>query len=91
MYGYSYEYGSVGEPEKASAKALSLDPGNVKALALTGTLAFSRGDPAKAARQWELALSYAQPDNPMVGQLQRALAQARQRANLSVTAGSEKR
>lgn len=79
-----------GEPEQAIAKALSLDPGNVKALALAGMLAFNRGDPARAAREWELALRHAQPNDPMVNQLRRALAQARHRANLPAAAGSEK-
>jgi len=75
-----------GEPEKIIAKALSLDPNNVKALALAGTVAFNRGDAAKAAKLWERALRNVEPDNPMAGELQNAVAEARQRAGLPALA-----
>ncbi len=71
-----------GEPEKLIAKALVLDPDNVKALSLSGTLAFNRGDAAAAARLWEHALRTLEPDSAMTSQLQGALAEARQRAGL---------
>jgi cytochrome c-type biogenesis protein CcmH len=71
-----------GEPEKIIAKALTLDPNNVKALALAGTLAFNRGQAAKAASLWERALRNVEPDNPMAPQLQNAVAEARQRAGM---------
>ncbi len=72
-----------GEPEKLIAKALSLDAKNVKALALSGTLAFNRGDPAKAAKTWEQAMSGLEPGSDMAKQLQGALNEARQRAGLA--------
>lgn len=71
-----------GEPEKLIAKALSLDPDNVKALALEGTLAFNRGDAAKAAKVWEHALQGLEPGSDMAKQLQGALNEARQRAGM---------
>jgi cytochrome c-type biogenesis protein CcmH len=71
-----------GEPEKLIAKALTLDPANVKALALSGTVYFNRGDAATAAKQWESALHAVEPGSPMAGQLQGALDEARQRAGL---------
>jgi cytochrome c-type biogenesis protein CcmH len=71
-----------GEPEKLIAQALSLDPNNVKALALSGTVAFNRGDAAKAAKLWEQALHGLEPGSDMAQQLQGALAEARQRAGL---------
>lgn len=72
-----------GEPEKLVAKALVLDPDNVKALSLSGTLAFNRGDAAAAARLWEHALRTLEPDSAMARQLQGALDEARQRAGLA--------
>lgn len=71
-----------GEPEKLIAKALSLDPNNIKALALSGTVYFNRGDAATAAKLWEQALRNLEPGTDMAQQLQGALAEARQRAGL---------
>ena len=42
----------AGEPEKLISRALEIDPGNLKALALAGTAAYERGDYAKAAELW---------------------------------------
>ncbi len=71
-----------GEPEKLIAKALTLDPDNVKALALSGTIAFDRGDAATATDQWEHALRGVEPGSGMATQLQGALKEARQLAGL---------
>lgn len=67
-----------GEPEKLLTKALTLDPDNIKALALSGTVAFNRGDAATAAKQWERALRSAEPGSEMARQLQGAVSDARQ-------------
>jgi cytochrome c-type biogenesis protein CcmH len=69
-----------GEPEKIINKAIALDGNNVKALALSGTLAYNRGDMPKAAKLWERALKNSEPDSPMYEQLKRAVDDARQRA-----------
>jgi cytochrome c-type biogenesis protein CcmH len=71
-----------GEPEKLIARALQLDPDHVKALALSGTIAFDRGDAALAARQWAHALAKAEPGSEMARQLQDAVDEARKRAGL---------
>lgn len=71
-----------GEPEKLLTKALTLDPDNVKALALSGTAFFNRGDAATAAKQWEHALRSVEPGSGMASQLQSALNEARQLAGL---------
>jgi len=42
-----------GEPEKLLARALELEPDNLKALALAGTAAFGRRDYRAAVRHWE--------------------------------------
>jgi cytochrome c-type biogenesis protein CcmH len=46
----------AGEPEKLVLRALEIDPGNLKALALAGTAAFERKDYAIAARFWRRML-----------------------------------
>lgn len=45
-----------GEPEKLVARALAIDPNNLKALALAGTAAYERKDYAKAAEIWSRML-----------------------------------
>jgi cytochrome c-type biogenesis protein CcmH len=52
-----------GEPEKLIARALELDPKNLKALALAGTAAYARKDYATAAAQWEKMLPLVHPDS----------------------------
>jgi cytochrome c-type biogenesis protein CcmH len=64
-----------GEPARALAQALALDPHHVKALALSGTLARNRGQIEEAGKFWEQALKGAEPGTPMANQLQRAIAQ----------------
>jgi cytochrome c-type biogenesis protein CcmH len=43
----------LGEPEKLVARALAIDPKNVKALALSGSAAFERRDYPAAIAQWK--------------------------------------
>jgi cytochrome c-type biogenesis protein CcmH len=52
-----------GEPEKLIARALELDPNNLKALALSGTAAFARRDYAAAAATWERMLPLVPADS----------------------------
>ena len=70
----------AGEPEKLIARALQLDPDNVKALSLSGTLALDRGDAAGAAQLWAHALQKTEPGSEMAQRLQGAIDDARQRA-----------
>lgn len=46
-----------GEPERLVAKALALEPQHVKALSLSGSAAFQRGDFHLAERQWRAVLA----------------------------------
>jgi cytochrome c-type biogenesis protein CcmH len=71
-----------GEPEKLIAQALKLDPKNVKALSLAGTIAFNRNDFAAAVAHWDNAVRAADPASDFAQQLQSALNEARQRAGL---------
>jgi cytochrome c-type biogenesis protein CcmH len=47
-----------GEPEKLVLRALEIEPGNLKALALAGTAAFERKDYAAAAGYWQRMLPH---------------------------------
>ncbi len=53
----------LGEPERLIARALELDPQNLKALALAGTAAYARKDYAAAAAHWEKMLPLVDPDS----------------------------
>lgn len=46
----------AGEPERLIARALEIDPGNLKALALAGSAAYERQDYARAAELWSRML-----------------------------------
>lgn len=52
-----------GEPEKLIARALTLDPKNIKALALSGSAAFERRDYRAAVTQWEKILAIVPPES----------------------------
>jgi len=66
-----------GEPEKIIARALAVDPGNLKALLLAGTAAFNRNDYAGALRHWERALGAVPGDSEMAQNLRASIAEAR--------------
>ncbi|TXH48023.1 MAG: tetratricopeptide repeat protein [Burkholderiaceae bacterium] len=76
----------AGEPASLVAKALELDPKNLKALALAGTIAFENNDFAKAARLWEAAVAVAEPGSELANNLQGGVAEARSRAGLPAPA-----
>jgi hypothetical protein len=67
-----------GKPEVLIQRALKIDPRNVKALMLSGTVAFNRKDFARAAKDWELARASlpADIDPEMTQQLMAAIAEA---------------
>ncbi len=77
-----------GEPEKFIAQALSIDPKNIKALSLAGTVSFNRGDFVAAAGLWERAVKGSEPGGDFTRQLQGALDEARKRAGLPPLAGA---
>lgn len=54
-----------GEPEQLINRALSLNPNNVKALALSGSAGFEREDYEFAVRQWQKMLPLLPPDSDM--------------------------
>jgi len=69
-----------GKPETLIQKALKLDPHNVKALMLSGTIAYNRKDFARAAKEWEDAHAYLPPDDQeSADQLKASIAEAKRR------------
>ncbi|MDB5800030.1 MAG: ccmI [Rhodocyclales bacterium] len=72
----------AGDPEKLIARALAIDPQNIKALALSGSLAFDHKDYKKAIAQWQLIAANV-PAQSEFGQSVRAMIdEARRRGGL---------
>ena len=67
-----------GKPEVLIQQALKIDPRNVKALMLAGTVAFNRKNFSRAAKDWEQARANlpADTDPEMTQQLMAAIAEA---------------
>jgi cytochrome c-type biogenesis protein CcmH len=66
-----------GEPEKLIARALEVDPRNLKALALAGSAAFEKKDFAEAVAQWERMLPLVPADSEEARGVQASVAEAR--------------
>ncbi len=66
-----------GEPEKLIARALRIDPNNIKALALAGSAAFDNKNYAKAVDYWEQILKLAPPDSEFARSVSASVAEAR--------------
>ncbi|MEX2239651.1 MAG: c-type cytochrome biogenesis protein CcmI [Burkholderiales bacterium] len=69
-----------GEPEKLVLRALEIEPGNLKALALAGTAAFERQAFAAAADYWQRMLPLVPPDSEDARVIRDNVAQATQLA-----------
>jgi cytochrome c-type biogenesis protein CcmH len=65
-----------GEPERIIAQALKVDPKNVKALALAGTVAFEKKDFKGAITQWRKILEVVPPDSDMADSIRDSIANA---------------
>ncbi|MBI3938065.1 MAG: c-type cytochrome biogenesis protein CcmI, partial [Betaproteobacteria bacterium] len=66
-----------GEPENVIARALEIDPSNLKALALAGSVEFEKKQYASAASYWERILPLIPGDSDMVRSIQASIAEAR--------------
>ena len=71
-----------GEPEKLVARALELDPKNLKALALAGTAAYARKDYAGAVAHWEKMLPLVHPESEDARAIRANVEEARALAGL---------
>lgn len=77
-----------GEPEKLILQAVKLDPSNLKALALAGTVSFNRDEFKAAVAYWERVVQLAPPDSGWGEQLREAIGEARQRGGLAPVASA---
>jgi cytochrome c-type biogenesis protein CcmH len=78
----------AGEPEKLIARALQIDPNNIKALALAGSMAFGQKDYAKAVEYWERTLPLASADPEFIRSVNASIAEARKLGEVKVPAAS---
>lgn len=69
-----------GEPEKLVARALEADPRHVKAIALSGSAAFERGDYALAVAQWRKILALVPADSDIARSTNGSIEEARRQA-----------
>ncbi len=69
----------AGEPERLAERALALDPQQPKALALSGSAAFARGDFARAEKRWLAVLPLVPEDSEFARSTQAGIAEARLR------------
>jgi cytochrome c-type biogenesis protein CcmH len=67
-----------GEPEKLIARALAIDPDNIKARALAGTVAFDKADYAGAVAHWEHILKVAGADSKLAERVRASVQEAKQ-------------
>ena len=70
---------AAGEPTRLVERALLLDPNNLKALAIAGTAALERSDPAAAIAYWNRAKQIAPPGSEFSAGLESSLEVARSR------------
>ncbi|HEX9687368.1 MAG TPA: c-type cytochrome biogenesis protein CcmI [Burkholderiales bacterium] len=75
-----------GEPERLIAMALEIDPKNVKALALAGTVAFESSDFTRAIAHWRKILDIVPPDSDMAESIRDSIADAEKLAGGPVKA-----
>ncbi|MBS1208593.1 MAG: c-type cytochrome biosis protein CcmI [Proteobacteria bacterium] len=78
----------AGEPAGLVEQALKIDPENVKALALAGTVAFDQADYRKAVSLWEKMAARVDPKSDMGQSAQAMIAEARTRAGMPAKAQS---
>jgi cytochrome c-type biogenesis protein CcmH len=67
----------AGEPERLIEQALRIDPTSLKALALSGSAAFERGDFQRAVAEWEKLMALAPEDSDVMRTTSDSLAQAK--------------
>lgn len=68
----------LGEPEKLIARALEIEPDNLKALALAGTVAFQKKRYDEAITRWQHMLDLVPPGSEVAKAVEGSVAEARQ-------------
>lgn len=76
-----------GEPEKVVRQALQVDPRNVKALALSGTIAFERKDYAAAIGEWRKILAAVPEESSIAASIRASIADAETKAGKAGAGG----
>lgn len=69
----------AGEPEKLVRRALQIDPNNLKALALSGTIAFDKQNYQAAISEWRKVLALVPPDSSVSAGISGSIADAENR------------
>ena len=72
-----------GEPARLIERALEIDPNNLKALALSGTVAYERRNYAQAAATWSRMLPLVPPDSDDARSIQANVDEARKLAGIA--------
>ena len=80
----------TGEPEKLVERALEVDPNNLKALALAGTVAYEKQDYAKAAELWGRMLPLVPPESEDAKMISENVDEARKLAGIGAASPLEK-
>jgi cytochrome c-type biogenesis protein CcmH len=78
-----------GEPEKIIERALAIDPKNIKAIALSGSVAFERRDYANAAARWQKILALVPADSDIAKSTANSIAEAQGLAGQKPTANAQ--
>lgn len=73
----------LGEPQKLIARALALDPKNIKALALSASASYQAGDYAAAVDQWKKILVLVPPESEVARSTMSSIGEAQNLAELS--------
>lgn len=73
----------AGEPSQLIARALALEPDNLKALSLAGAAAFDRKDYAGAVQHWERVVQLSPPGSPYLPELQSGIDEARRQGGIA--------
>lgn len=68
-----------GDPETVIARALAVDPNNIKAIALAGSAAFERQDYAGAVKAWRKILDLVPADADIAARIRNSIADAEAR------------
>jgi len=79
----------LGEPEKLVRRALEIDPQNIKALALAGTIAFDRQEYAKAIGEWQKVQALVPADSSAAAGITGSIRDAENRLAISSKQVSE--